>query len=176
LWRHYHLPKAKRAGGKAWKQHQAQVRNRRKVVHHGQWGASKAVSPEIHYTEDGRRDDWLIAKDPTGLPMWTDCSGWVTQCYYSAGLPDPNGLNYHYLGYTGTLLAAAEKQGSVFTDLSKAKPGDNIVVGPGTGAHTFVVVQAGKDPLVSTHGAEGVQIIHASQDPRQPKRVCRVLP
>jgi hypothetical protein len=179
-WRLVKLRQARRRGAKAWKKHHAHISsaaaNRLKVVRHAQWGAKPKVSPSIHYTEDARRDDWLLLKKPALLPQWTDCSGWDTECYFAAGLPDPNGLDYAYLGYTGTLLDTAARQGKVFTDLSQAKPGDPIVVGPGTGAHTFVVVVAGPDPLVSSHGAEGVQIIHASEDPREPKRVCQVLP
>jgi cell wall-associated NlpC family hydrolase len=150
---------------------------RGRVVKHAKWGALPSISPKIHYTEDSRRDDWLVAHDPRMLPQWTDCSGWVTQCYFAAGagLPDPNGLDYRYLGYTGTLLDHAQKHGKVLTDVSKAKPGDSIVIGPGTGDHVVVCVESGEDPIVSTHGAEGVQIIRASVDPREPKRVCQVI-
>ena len=37
------------------------------------------------------------------LPLTTGCSGFVTICFYEAGAPDPNGLDYSGLGYTGTL-------------------------------------------------------------------------
>jgi len=93
-----------------------------------------------------------------------------------AGLPDPNGLGYQTLGYTGTLLDHAQKAGAILTDVALAKPGDLIVYGPGTGEHVAVIVKAGKDPLTVSHGDEsGPQLMRVSQDGRQPQRVCRYL-
>lgn len=137
------------------------------------WGISH--NGEIHYTEDTRRDDYL--HEPRGhLPLWTDCSGFVTYCYWAAGLPDPSGLAYRWVGFTGTLLENAYKHGRVLTDMSLARPGDLIVVGPGTGWHVFVVTKAGADPIVASHGSEpGPLSEKCSSDPRTPKRVCQIL-
>lgn len=177
-WRAWGLRRARRAGHKQWHRHVHRKTTREKIVHHWYWGAAQKVSPQIHYTMDSRRDDWLVNKEPTALPMWTDCSGWTTQGYYTAGAPDPNGLAYRFLGYTGTALSNAYAHGTVTTDLRKAKPGDTIVVGDGTGVHEVGVVEAdpvGGNPRVSSHGREGVQIGRALDDPREPKRVCQVL-
>ena len=59
---------------------------RRKIVAAARWGI--ANEPRIHYGE--------IRPIPLGrtLPLTTDCSGFVTICYYLAGAPDPNGLGY----------------------------------------------------------------------------------
>lgn len=180
-WRLWRLAQAKSAGSKAWAAYLATQKaqtpaapiDRDKVVAHARWGAANTA--QVHYTEDQRRDDWLVAGTPDELPQYTDCSGFGTECYYAAGLPDPNGLAYRYLGYTGTVLENAAAHGKVFTDVSKALPGDPIVIGPGTGWHEVVCVEAGADPLVATHGGEGVQIQRLSVDTREPKRVCQVL-
>lgn len=47
----------------------------------------------------------------------TDCSGFVTDCYQEGGAPDPNGLGYTHLGWTGTMMARGRK-------VSQAVPGD----------------------------------------------------
>jgi hypothetical protein len=47
----------------------------------------------------------------------TDCSGFATLCYKQAGAPDPNGLGYTGLGWTGTMMARGKKVG-------QAQPGD----------------------------------------------------
>lgn len=151
-------------------------KHRARIVHHARWTALPNVSPQMHYTMDARRDDWLVNDDPNRLPQWTDCSGHATQGPYVARSIDPNGLNYKWLGWTGTMLTFAAKAGRVFTDVSKALPGDLIVIGAGPGDHVVTVVEAGPDPLVASHGGEGVQIQRLSVDPRQPKRVCQVLP
>lgn len=153
------------------------VSHRPLVVAEARWGA--ANEPAIHYTESEGRDDWLLRK-PRSLPMSTDCSGFVTACYKWAGAPDPNGLGYFRLGYTGTLLSHAEKHGKVLTDVSKARPGDPIVIGwgkSGEGDHVVVVVVAGADPLIVSHGTEGgPRQQRLSVDNRTPKRVCVTLP
>lgn len=147
---------------------------RDKVVEWARWGVQH--EPQIHYSEAPDRAGWLTGHAGV-LPLTTDCSGFVTACYRWSELPDPNGLGYHQLGYTGTLLDHAGKHGQVLTDVSKARPGDPIVMGPGTGSHVVVVVEAGADPLVVSHGQEGgPRLQHLSVDTRTPKRVCVTLP
>lgn len=41
---------------------------------------------------------------PPNVPNLMDCSWFATWCYKSGGAPDPNGLGYNGLGYTGTLV------------------------------------------------------------------------
>lgn len=144
------------------------------VVGNARWGA--ANEPQIHYTETDARDDWLSRKRRS-LPMSTDCSGFVTACYKWAGAPDPNGLGYYRVGYTGTLLSHAKAHGKILDDVSKARAGDPIVIGPGTGQHVVVCLIAGPDPLVCSHGREAGPVIQRlSVDSRTPKRVCVTLP
>jgi hypothetical protein len=57
------------------------------------------------------------ARDPTGglfsttvKPIVIDCSSFVTLCFQAAGCPDPNGLNYSYIGNTTTLMSNATLQ------------------------------------------------------------------
>jgi hypothetical protein len=135
-----------------------------------------AHNSQIHYSESTLRDDFL--HEPRGqLPMTTDCSGWVTQCYWAAGAPDPSGLGFRYVGFTGTLLSFAANHGHVFTDLSRARPGDPIVIGPGSGWHAVICLESGPDPIVGSHGSEpGPLSEHQSYDRRVPKRVCQTLP
>lgn len=185
LWRLYRLARVKRRGSRAWREYMhalnaqpnpaaaaSAVRNA--IVGWARWGAAHAAS--IHYTQSQLRDDFLHR--PRGyLPMSTDCSGEVTQQNWASNAPDPSGLGYRYVGFTGTLLSFAYKHGHVFTDLARAKPGDPIVIGPGSGYHAVMVIEAGPDPLVVSHGSEiGPKIQRLSVDPRQPKRVCQTLP
>jgi cell wall-associated NlpC family hydrolase len=147
---------------------------RQRIVKWARWGVAR--TGEIHYTEAAERSAWLRASPANRLPLSTDCSGFATLCYRLAGLTDPNGLGYKELGYTGTLLEYAQHHGSILTDVSKARPGDLIVYGPGTGWHVAIIVQAGKDPLTVSHGQESEPAyVRVSQDGRQPQRICRYL-
>lgn len=136
---------------------------REKVVAWAKWGVRN--EPRIHYTELSARSAWLKRR-PGFTPLWTDCSGFVTACYRWAAAPDPNGVAYAYVGYTGTLLSHGRD-----VPAGEARPGDIVVYGPGTGVHTAVVVEAGIDPLTVSHGREGgPEYVRVSQDNRQPVR------
>ena len=81
------------------------------------------------------------------LPLTTDCSGFVTLCYYLAGAPDPNGLGYSGQGWTGTLLRHLPA-----TDAPR--PGDIVVFGAYPGRHCAIALTGGPDPLLASHGME----------------------
>lgn len=148
---------------------------RQRIVKWARWGVDNTA--RIHYTENPDRAGWLHEKPHNRLPLSTDCSGFATLCYRLSGCKDPNGLGYVSLGYTGTLLDHANRAGKVFTDVAKAKRGDLIVYGPGTGEHVAIVVEAGNDPLTVSHGDErGPEYVKVSQDGRRPQRICRYLP
>jgi cell wall-associated NlpC family hydrolase len=112
---------------------------RRKIVAAARWGI--ANEPRIHYGE--------IRPIPFGraLPLTTDCSGFVTVCYFLAGAPDPNGLAYSGAGYTGTLLGH-------LPHVAAARAGDLVVWGSYPGRHCAIVLEAGHDPLLASHGSE----------------------
>lgn len=183
-WKLYRLARVKGKGSWAWRTYLKHVRAQRDaqrrlnaaraaLVNWAKWGIAHAG--DIHYTQDLRRDDYL--REPKGrLPIWTDCSGFVTYCYWAAGLPDPSGLDYRWVGFTGTLLENAQNHGRILFDLSLARPGDPIVIGPGTGVHAVICLEAGPDPLVASDGNEaGPQAYRLSVDTREPKRVCQIL-
>lgn len=117
-----------------------------KIAENARWGA--AEEPQIHYTQGPERDDFLFLP-PRPLPMSTDCSGFWTACCKWAGAPDPSGLDYEWVGWTGTMVAALEE--CAVADLL---PGDGVIWGPGVGKHVAVVVEAGADPLLVSHGQE----------------------
>src|SRR5919204_3623303 len=79
------------------------------------------------------------------LPLTTDCSGFVTLCYYLAGAPDPNGLGYDGQGWTGTLLRHLAPTTSL-------RLGDVVVWGAYPGHHCALVLEPGDDPLLCSHG------------------------
>lgn len=81
--------------------------------------------------------------------LTTDCSGFSTLCYKLAGAPDPNGRGYDGAGFTGTLLAHGRSVAR-----AAALPGDLVFFGPGTAEHVAIVVEAGTDPLLVSHGQE----------------------
>jgi hypothetical protein len=71
----------------------------------------------------------------------------VTLCYFLAGAPDPNGLDYDGQGWTGTLLSHLDP--TVYL-----RPGDIVVWGAYPGHHCALVLEAGDDPLMCSHGRE----------------------
>jgi hypothetical protein len=114
---------------------------REKIVTAARWGIEH--EPEIHYGE--------IRPIPLGrrLPLTTDCSGFVTLCYYLARAPDPNGSRYSGYGWTGTLLRHLRAIGP-----ADARKGDIVVWGAYPGRHCAIVLEADDDPLLCSHGAE----------------------
>jgi cell wall-associated NlpC family hydrolase len=111
----------------------------RRIVAAARWGI--ANEPRIHY---GEARPFPLTRL---LPLTTDCSGFVTLCYYLAGAPDPNGLGYNGQGWTGTLLGHLGP--TVFL-----LPGDIVVWGEYPGHHCALVLEAGDDPLMCSHGRE----------------------
>ena len=114
---------------------------REKIVTAARWGIEHEL--EIHYGE--------IRPIPLGrrLPLTTDCSGFVTLCYFLAGAPDPNGNRYSGYGWTGTLLRHLTAIGPV-----DARKGDIVVWGSYPGRHCAIVLEADDDPLLCSHGME----------------------
>ena len=112
---------------------------RTKIVAAARWGI--ANEPRIHY---GELRPMPLARV---LPLTTDCSGFVTLCYYLAGAPDPNGLGYSGQGWTGTLLRHLPA-----TDAPR--PGDIVVFGAYPGRHCAIALTGGPDPLLASHGME----------------------
>lgn len=143
---------------------------RGEIVANALWGA--ANEREIHYSQGSHRFDAL--RTPRYLPLYTDCSAFVTLCYAWAGAPDPNGLDYNGSGFTGTLLGHLPQ-----IPLADAQPGDLIVYGPSTGDHVVVIVEPGPDPMTVSHGQEAgpVRVRHSieARYHRGPVRVLKGL-
>jgi hypothetical protein len=114
---------------------------RQAIVSAARWGL--ANEPRIHYGE--------LRPIPLGrtLPLTTDCSGFVTVCYYLAGAPDPNGRGYDGSGFTGTLLGWLRAIAP-----ATARRGDLVVWGAYPGRHVALVLEPGDDPLLCSHGRE----------------------
>ena len=114
---------------------------REKIVTAARWGIEHEL--EIHYGE--------IRPIPLGrqLPLTTDCSGFVTLCYFLAGAPDPNGNRYSGYGWTGTLLHHLHAIGPV-----DVREGDIVVWGSFPGRHCAIVLETDEDPLLCSHGME----------------------
>lgn len=117
---------------------------RSEIVANALWGV--AHEGQVHYRQS-RPIDGIGHKRK--LPLTTDCSGFVTDCYNWAGAPDPNGLGYNGQGYTGTLLNHLDR-----IPRAKARPGDLVVFGPAPGRHVVVIVGTGADPYIVSHGQE----------------------
>jgi cell wall-associated NlpC family hydrolase len=141
------------------------------IVAAARWGiANRGL---IHYTMGPARSGWLFQHPPVKppkLPISTDCSGYATLCYWTAGADDPNGLHYQELGYTGTLLNHCR-----LIDPKHALPGDLIVYGPGTGHHVAVILGAdgAGNVEVGSHGDEHgpVEILNYLEAAAQPHPV-----
>ena len=133
---------------------------RRKIVAAARWGI--ANEPRIHYGE--------VRPIPFGrtLPLTTDCSGFVTVCYFLAGAPDPNGRGYDGGGWTGTLLERMEN-----VDRRAVEAGDVVVWGEYPGHHCALVLEPGDDPLLASHGQERgpLEIRFSNESRYQPAEV-----
>jgi len=114
---------------------------RRRIVAAARWGIRNEA--RIHYAQ--------IRPMPLGrrLPLTTDCSGFVTLCYFLAGASDPNGCVYDGRGWTGTLLERMEN-----IDPGAVLAGDVVVWGEYPGHHCAVVLEPGDDPVLCSHGQE----------------------
>ena len=127
---------------------------REKIVAAACWGIDE--EPRIHYGQ--------VRPIPFGrtLPLTTDCSGFVTICYFLAAAPDPNGRDYDGSGYTGTLLGHLPH-----IPAASARRGDLVVWGTDPGRHVALVLEPGSDPLLCSHGQErGPCAIRFSEEDR----------
>ena len=115
---------------------------RQKTVRAARWGISN--EGRIHYGE--------VRPIPfrRALPLTTDCSGFVTLCYFLARAPDPNGRDYDGSGYTGTMLGWLPR----LAGPGDARRGDLVVWGAYPGRHVALVLEPGEDPLLCSHGQE----------------------
>ena len=133
---------------------------RRRIVAAARWGIRN--EPRIHYGE--------MRPFPLGrtLPLTTDCSGFATLCYFLAGAPDPNGLEYDGHGFTGTLLERMESVPPI-----AVRRGDIVVWGEYPGRHCAVVLVTGDDPLLASHGQERgpIEIRFSTESRYQPADV-----
>jgi hypothetical protein len=119
---------------------------RKAILAHAAWGVS--VANDIVYAET-RPIPYSRYQDRS-LPLETDCSGYVSCCYYCAGVPDPNGLKYDGEGFTGTLLSHLPH-----ISRAAAKPADLVVFGAYPGVHVVMLKDAGTaaDPNVYSNGS-----------------------
>ena len=87
---------------------------------------------------------------PPNYPSQTDCSGFVTWCYKSAGAPDPNGWGYNGYGFTGSLWETGTP-----ISTNDLKPGDLVFYGvpwkSGGAAHVIVYTGGG---MAVSHGRD----------------------
>jgi lysozyme family protein len=122
---------------------------RKKVVNWALWGCKNGG--RIGYSQSGTRLGALGT--PGSLPLATDCSAFATLCYCWAGAPNPNGTGAYDArqpAYTGSMLDRCRR-----IPKSAAKPGDLVVwTPPSRGQHVCVVVGAGPDPMLVSHGSD----------------------
>jgi cell wall-associated NlpC family hydrolase len=133
---------------------------RSRIVAAARWGIRN--EPRIHY---GQVRPFPLAKE---LPLTTDCSGFATLCYFLAGAPDPNGYAYDGHGWTGSLLENMEN-----VDRLAVQPGDLVVWGEYPGHHCAIVLAAGDDPPLASHGQERgpLEIRFSTESRYQPTEV-----
>ncbi len=110
------------------------------VKHHGQFKYSEG------------KDRMEAVRKPFALPITSDCSSWVTSICFWNGLNDPNDLKFNGQGYTGTLLSHLPH-----IDKSKARVGDLVVYGAGTGTHVAMIanIDAHGNILTCSMGQDG---------------------
>jgi hypothetical protein len=123
---------------------------RAKIVGHARWAVSNAN--QIHYSQGPER--MAAIHSPRKLPLSTDCSASITLFYSWAGAPDPNGLLFDGEGYTGEMLSHCKP-----ITAAQAKPGDLVVFGDAPGHHVCMVLEAGDNPTLVSHGLERGPIV-----------------
>jgi putative peptidoglycan binding protein len=103
----------------------------------------------IHYTQGGLRMVGVNRRMyPPNYPHYGDCSSMVTWWYFVSGAPDPNGLGYNGLGFTGT-----QSPRGVRVHYSSAPPMAVVFYGRGnTIGHEALVVKTGSQ--IVSHGSE----------------------
>ena len=129
-----------------WRHHDRNKPNYRAlIVKECAWGIKNTVN--IHYKQERPMPlkQWKKHK----LDLTTDCSGSTTCIFYTVGLPDPNGLKYSGLGWTGSMVNHLRQ-----IQRKDLKVGDLIIWGAGPGVHVCIVMKLGKDPLLFSHGSE----------------------
>lgn len=97
-------------------------------------------------------------------PLWpraTDCSGYVTWAFRSAGLPDPNGFAYSPVGYTGTLAL----HGTRVPANGALRTGDLVFYGGGFPYGHVAIVVNGFLRTVSSHGSPGIKVVRFDYRP-----------
>jgi hypothetical protein len=119
---------------------------RKRIVSNARWGVDH--EPNIHYRQSRPIDG---IHDAFRLPLYTDCSGFATDCYSWAGAPDPNGNGFDGYGFTGTILGHCRH-----VPRAEAKPGDLVVFGGYPGTHVVILTEPGShsDPKCVSHGQE----------------------
>jgi hypothetical protein len=112
--------------------------------------ATWTVAQHAHATYSEGDNRGYSVHRPYELPFVCDCSAGVTCLYCWAGAPDPNGLNYGEIGYTGTLVNRGKP-----VRASRARAADVVIFGPTTGWHAALVMAGGPDPIVWSMGEQG---------------------
>lgn len=120
--------------------------------------AAVAARDRIRYTQKVEEGRGSIARKcepgraqlPAG-PLADDCSSSVTGYYRAAGAPDPSGLDYKWIGWTGTLCKHGVK-----VPIDQAQPGDLAFYGDREPWHHVAVVVGRKDGriMVVSHGSD----------------------
>lgn len=131
---------------------------REKIVEYCEWGITNAT--KIHYAQVRP----IPVSTPKKLPLITDCSGFATLAYKSAGAPDPNGNSYSGQGFTGTLM----RHGKL---VKVPAPGDLIIYGAFPGHHVVVFMYVWHGAwVVCSHGQEigPLRVLQHTEEIAQP--------
>jgi hypothetical protein len=121
----------------------------------------------IHYTQGGLRMQGVNRRlYPPDYPHYGDCSAMATWWYFVAGAPDPNGLGYTGVGYTGTQAPRGSARSSWNAPAM-------ALVFYGSGRTIKHVAMKVKPSLVVSHGSEiGPVLVSVGY---RPPIVCKVF-
>jgi lysozyme family protein len=126
-----------------------EAKARADIVRWALWGVQN--NAKIAYSQGATRLGALGG--PAKLPLATDCSGFATLCYAWAHAPNPTfpgPYNAAKGGYTGTMLSRCRH-----IPRAAVQAGDLVVWCPPTdGHHVCIVVAAGADPWLVSHGGD----------------------
>lgn len=120
------------------------------------WHELIALEGPIHYRQKRPMtlthylEQQLIDLLHNGHSVDADCSETVTAICKMAGLADPSGRGYDGYGNSATMWDHLPR----YSTPSRAQVGAIVTFGPGGADHVAQVIQAGKDPVLGSHGQE----------------------
>ena len=140
---------------------------RNALISNGLWlyANSAHIAYSLHRPFPLLSRDELAARFSKGETVAWDCAGFTVQTFHLvADVNDPSGQGYDGRGNTETILSTLTDH---YTDPRKALPGALVIFGadlPLADQHVCMVMRAGENPTVLSHGQPGVRMLPLTEE------------